>query len=241
MRQWLAMALISSLPVLAQEAQPAPVAGPESAAGAVTTPLDSAPTAPAVATPKPAPKPIPAPLPKLDKGLLDPAWFGGEVTLAKSGVEAIDFIWIKPNLKLAGHSVWMKPWEDPAMLDKGRDGKDNAKATVLTDTIPSTLRGALTGAFGTKAKFSRNEGDLELIGRIADCNAGSSAAKWLVGFGAGSETVTFDFKIVDPKTGEVLLAGHHRTISGTSMSTIDGKLVKWADQFGAYLAQAAGN
>ncbi|HJV90434.1 MAG TPA: DUF4410 domain-containing protein [Holophagaceae bacterium] len=241
MRPWLLVALASTLPIGAQEVQPA--AAPAPASSVAPTPAPAAAPAPAPApapVAAPTPKPAAAPLPKLDKGLLDPAWFG-EVPLAKTGLDAVDFVWVKPGLKLAGHTIWMKPWEDPAMLNKDRDGKDNAKATVLTDTIPSTLRGALTGAFGAKAKFSRSEGDLELIGRIADCNAGSAAAKWFVGFGAGSETVTFDFKIVDPKSGEVLFAAHHRTISGTNMSTIDGKLVKWADQFGTYLVNLAGN
>ena len=66
------------------------------------------------------------------------------------------------------------------MLKPGRDGKDNAKATALTDSFPGMLRGALSGAFNGKAKVSRTEGDLELLGRFVDVNAGSKAAKWLI-------------------------------------------------------------
>ncbi|MBP1772957.1 MAG: hypothetical protein H6P99_2120 [Holophagaceae bacterium] len=125
------------------------------------------------------------------------------------------------------------------MLRKGRDGKDNAKATELTDSFPGMLRGALTGAFNGKAKVSRTEGDLTLIGRFVDANAGSKAAKWLIGLGAGSETATWDLKVVDPKTGELLLAVHHRAISGTAMSTIQDKLVKWSDKFATFVASRA--
>lgn len=129
--------------------------------------------------------------------------------------------------------------QEPATLRKGRDGKDNAKATELTDSFPGMLRGALTGAFNGRAKVSRTEGDLVLTGRFVDANAGSKAAKWLIGLGAGSETATWDLKIQDAKTGELLLAVHHRSISGTAMTSIQDKLVKWADKFAAFVASRA--
>ncbi|HJW42942.1 MAG TPA: DUF4410 domain-containing protein [Geothrix sp.] len=193
----------------------------------------------------PAPVPAPAVTPKpaapkpalLDDGLLDPSWFGEGVSFTRG--DDVDFFWIKPGLDLTGRVLWMKPWDDPAMLRKGRDGKDNAKATELTDSFPGMLRGALTGAFNGKAKVSRTEGDLALTGRFVDANAGSKAAKWLVGLGAGSETATWDLKVMDPKTGELLLAVHHRAISGTAMSTIQDKLVKWSDKFATFVASRA--
>lgn len=191
-------------------------------------PPAAAPAAVAVAAPK-------APL--QDDGLLDPSWFGEAVAFTKG--DDVDYFWIKPGLDLTGRTLHMKPWEDPAMLRKGRDGKDNAKATELTDSFPGMLRGALTGAFNGRAKVSRTEGDLTLIGRFVDANAGSKAAKWLIGLGAGSETATWDLKVVDPKTGELLLAVHHRAISGTTMSTIQDKLVKWADKFATFTATRA--
>lgn len=172
-----------------------------------------------------------------DDGLLDPSWFGEAVAFTKG--DDVDYFWIKPGLDLTGRTLHMKPWEDPAMLRKGRDGKDNAKATELTDSFPGMLRGALTGAFNGRAKVSRTEGDLTLIGRFVDANAGSKAAKWLIGLGAGSETATWDLKVVDPKTGELLLAVHHRAVSGTAMSTIQDKLVKWADKFATFTATRA--
>lgn len=198
----------------------------------VPAPAPAASPAPAVAPKPAAPKPA-----LLDDGLLDPAWFGEGASFTKG--DDVDFFWIKPGLDLSGRVLWMKPWEDPAMLRKGRDGKDNAKATELTDTFPGMLRGALTGAFNGKAKVSRTEGDLALIGRFVDANAGSKAAKWLIGLGAGSETATWDLKVVDPKTGELLLAVHHRAISGTAMSNIQDKLVKWSDKFATFVASRA--
>jgi Domain of unknown function (DUF4410) len=207
-------------------------------------------TVPAPAsTPAPAPAPVPTPAPApatkpsvpkaplQDEGLLDPAWFGDGITFTKS--EDVDYYWVRPGLDLSGHTLFMKPWEDPAMLRQGRDGKDNAKATEITDSFPGMLRGALTGAFNGKAKVSRTEGDLVLIGRFVDVNAGSKAAKFWLGFGAGSETATWDLKILNPKTGDLLLAVHHRAISGSAMSNIQDKLVKWADKFATFVATQA--
>ena len=151
----------------------------------------------------------------------------------------MDFFWVKPGLNLAGRTIQMKAWEDPSMLRKGRDGKDNAKATELTDAFPAMLRGALAGAFNGKAKVSRTEGDLTLTGRFVDANAGNKVAKWLIGLGAGSETATWDLKVLDTKTGEVLLAVHHRAISLTAMSNIQDKMGKWADKFSTFVATQA--
>lgn len=229
------LSLSLALGLAAQEA-PKPEAPPAPAQPSSTTPaqpVNPAPSAPAP-TPAPAPKKL---LPLLDEGLLDPNWFGPEVNFAKN--DEVDFFWIKPGLDLTGSVIYMKPWEDPTILEKGRDGKDNAKAAILTDTLPGTIRGAIAGSLAGKAKVSRTEGNIEAIGRVVDCNAGSKAAKMLVGWGAGQENVTFDFKLFDAKTHELLAAFHHRTISGTGWSTIESKLVKWADKFGQFIAQKA--
>jgi hypothetical protein len=227
------LAFCAAMGLAAQETsrqEPTPVpAG--TMAPAPATPAAVATEAPAV---KPAPKPAGSKPAFLDDGLLDPSWFGDDLAFTKG--DEVDFFWIKPGLELSGRTIFMKPWEDPAMLRKGRDGKDNAKATELTDSFPGMLRGALTGAFNGKAKVSRTEGDIALVGRFVDANAGSKAAKWLIGLGAGSETATWDLKLVDAKTGELLMAVHHRAISGTAMSNIQDKLVKWADRFATFVA-----
>jgi hypothetical protein len=221
------------------EPAPSPAAPATAPAAAATpAPLAAPATAPApVPAAAPVSKPVMPRAPLQDEGLLDPAWFGDGITFTKS--EDVDFYWVKPGLDLSGRTLLMKPWEDPAMLRQGRDGKDNAKATELTDSFPGMLRGALTGAFNGKAKVSRTEGDLTLIGRFVDVNAGSKAAKFWLGFGAGSETATWDLKIVDPRTGDLLLAIHHRAISGSAMTNIQDKLVKWADKFAIFMAANA--
>ena len=228
----LSFIVVSSLGLIAQEA-PKP---------------DPAP-APIQLVPDATPAPVPAAIPVapaqpptsvkfvtlLDDGLLDPTWFNADIKFLSDG--DVDYFWIKPGLNLAGHTLYMKMWEDPAMLNTNREGKDNAKATALTDTLPATIRGALSSAFKGRVKVSRNDGDIEVQGRIVDCNAGSTAKKWIIGFGAGQERVTFDIKLVDSATKELLVAVHHRIISGTMLSTMESKNVKWADKFGQFMAE----
>ncbi|MBL0211108.1 MAG: DUF4410 domain-containing protein [Holophagaceae bacterium] len=225
MRLTVALVALVSFGLAAQESPKA-----ESAAPQVANPtVESAPVAPVIAAPKPTITET------LDKGLLQMAWFGEKVAFAKG--EDIDFYWIKPGTKLSGRTIAFKNWDDPVMLEKGRDGKDNSKAMALTDAMPSQIRGALSGAFEGKAKVSRTEGDLELIGRVVDCNAGSKAAKFMVGYGAGSATLTWDMKVVDAKTHELLMAVHHRVVSATFMSNLEDKVEKWSDKFARFLVQ----
>jgi hypothetical protein len=116
-----------------------------------------------------------------------------------------------------------------------RDAKDSAKAVELSEVMPGRLRGALMAALDGIAEVSKQEGDLAVTGRIVDCNAGSKAAKWLIGMGAGSASATWDLKLTDTATGEVVLALHHRAISGTTMSEIDDKVIKWLEELGLAL------
>lgn len=229
----IALLLLISLGLGAQEATtptpqvtPAPVGTPETTS--VPTPGQA---------PAPAPKRERKPQPLQDEGLLDPSWFGEDITFTKN--DQVDFFWMKPGLDLSGRVIHMKAWDDPVMLKPKRDGKDNSVATRLTDAFPGMLRGSITGAMNGKAKASRNDGDITLIGRFVDANAGSKTAKFMIGLGAGSETATWDLKLLDTKTNELLLAVHHRCVSATMMSNIDDKLVKWADKFSLFLAQKA--
>ena len=165
----------------------------------------------------------------LDDGLLVRDWFPGAGEFRET--DSFDYIWVKEGFTFAGHSVGVKPWEEPAWLDKERDAKDRAKGEELTVLMPARLKGALGAALEGKSAVSKDEGDLVLEGRFADVNAGSKAAKFWVGFGAGSATATWDMKFVDTATGEVVVAIHHRAVSGTSLSEIDDKIASWLDDF----------
>ena len=171
---------------------------------------------------------------KLDDGLLEPAWFGPAVEFRKTDV--VDYLWVKPGFTVKGKTVHVQTWTDPVLLDKKRDAKDSALASKLTEEMPGLIRGALSSSLAEVAKVSRETGDLALTGRIVDCNAGSKTAKWLVGMGAGSEAATWDMKIVDVATGEIVVAIHHRAISGSNMTVEEDKIVRWLGKFGPAMA-----
>ncbi len=170
----------------------------------------------------------------LDDGLLDPSWFGGPVAFRE--LDEVDYLWVKPGFNLAGRTFHIEAWDDPISASKNkRDPKDAAKAAELTEAFPARLAGGLAAALDGIAKVSRKEGDIAVVGRIVDCNAGSKAAKFLVGMGAGSASATWDLKFVDRASGELLLAVHHRAISGSYLTDVDDKIVKWIEEFGKLL------
>lgn len=168
---------------------------------------------------------------KLDEGKVDPAWFGNPDLTFKT-TDTVDYLWVKPGFSLVGKTIQVVPWQDPVFLGKKRDAKDAAKAVDLTDRMPGLLRGGLSVGLEGVAKVSRDAGDYRLEGRFVDVNAGSKGAKWMVGMGAGSAAATWDVKITDAATGELVVAIHHRSISGTVMSEIEDKIAKWIEKLG---------
>ncbi|MGH9381517.1 MAG: DUF4410 domain-containing protein [Thermoanaerobaculia bacterium] len=164
----------------------------------------------------------------LDEGLLDPAWFGDARDWRQGG--EFDYLWVNEGFSLDGKTVHVAAWEEPQFIGKPRDTKDRARAFELTGNMPQWLRGAFASGLSGRAEVSTEGGDVRLEGRFVDVNAGNNAAKWLVGFGAGSANATWDMRLVDAATGEVLAAIHHRSVSGTNMSDIDDKIIKWMDE-----------
>lgn len=231
------LALGLSLPLVAQQAAPAATPAQAAAPAPAATPAPASAAAPA-----PAPKAAPAPggttSPVLDDGLLQTSWFGPGLTFQKAEGDAVDFFWIKPGLDLTGKSLEFGAWEDPVQLKAGRDKKDKERAEKLTDSFPGLLMRGLEPAFGTKIKAVKRGGDYLLIGRIVDANAKSTAARFFAPAAIGAaETATWDFKILDGKTQELVAAFHHRVVSATVMSTIDSKIGKWMKEFGPFLVQ----
>lgn len=163
-----------------------------------------------------------------DKGRLDAAWFGDASEWRQAG--EIDYLWTRDGFSFDGRTVHIASWEEPTFLGKDRDTKDRARAFELTENMPQWLRGAFSSALSGKTEVSSEGGDLRLEGRFVDLNAGNNAAKWIVGYGAGSATATWDIRIVDVENGEVVAGIHQRSISGTYMSDIDDKILKWMDE-----------
>ena len=205
MSRWPVCLLVLSLSLLAQE--PTPVPKPVTMPDPTAIPVPVAePPLPAA----PAPKPTTA-QPLLDKGLLDPAWFGVDGAQFKptqlSLFYSMDFFWAKEGLNLKGRSLRVT-WEAPAWLRPETDALNLKAGGEHTTHFPGYLVDALSKTLGETVKVSATEGDLRLVGRVVECNAKGSYLSYAM------ESVTYDLKLVDDKTGEVLLACHNRLLGG---------------------------
>lgn len=165
----------------------------------------------------------------LDEGRLVPSWFGGE-GLAFRETEEIDYLWVKPGFSFEGQTLHFKEWPEPEMLGENageRDANDLRLARQMNADMARSFAEIFGKEMGGKVQTSLESGDITVDGRIVDCSTGNVAAKAFVGFGAGSGNTTIDLKFRDAKSGELLVALHHRVTSGTNWSTTDSKFFKW--------------
>jgi hypothetical protein len=231
--------ILCSIPMFAQEPTPPPPAQPAPVVVAPESPPPASPVPPIPTASAPTPTPTPAeqktPIFRvLDDGQLLESWFGVPVAFTKK--DNIDFIWIKPGLNLTGRQIWIRSWGKPLILRDGRDEKDLKQASELTYMFPLLLRNTLSPAFGSRVTLSNSRGDFTLIGRLVDSNAGSMNAKFFVWMGAGSSTATWDIKLIDTKSNELVMAVHHRAVSGSAFTEVQDKIEKWCRRFAQYLS-----
>ncbi len=169
-----------------------------------------------------------------DDGRLDASWFShGGPAITFRETDEIDYLWVKPGFALAGQKLRFAKWPDPEFIGEeaaDRDTKDKRLARQINVTMPDVFAESFHNAFGSRITTVDSGEDIRVEGRIVDCSTGSRAAKILVGFGAGAGSTTVDLKLVDAQTGDLLVAIHHRAVSGTDWSTTDSKFVKWADE-----------
>ena len=173
-----------------------------------------------------------------DEGKLDPSWFGDAVEFRKS--DEIDYLWVKPGFALDGAKIRFVEWEPAIFLGEKageRDAKDKRLANELTEDMHNDFAEAFRNALGGKVEVVSSKETIRAVGQIVDCTTGSAAAKFWVGMGAGSGATTFNLKLVDAKSGEMVAAIHHRVVSGSNLSTTDSKLVKWIDEFAEQIAK----
>lgn len=209
--------LLTALCLAAGAQQP-----PQPATGPTPPPPTLAPTAPSFSPP-------PASAALLDDGQLDPRWFEAEIAFSQDN--EVDYFWCKPGLDLTGHTLLLKDWEAPVMLHADRGPHDKARAVEITNLFPDMLWGGLSGVLYGKVAVSGTVGDLALVGRFVDVGAGSTKARLVQVFGSG-ESATWDLKIVDVQTGELLLAAHHRVCTKGVGNTLRDRLKAWSVTFG---------
>ena len=174
-----------------------------------------------------------------DEGRFDPSWFGAPTGEFREA-DDIDYLWVKPGFSLTGKKIRFAPWADAVFLGEEaekRDAKDKRLANDISGNMPEMFAEAFGNTPATGAVVVKSGGEIVVSGQVVDCSTGNAAAKFWVGMGAGSGGTTFNLKFVDAKSGEVVVAMHHRVVSGTSLSTTDSKLVKWVDEFAEELAK----
>lgn len=192
-----------------------------------------------------------------DQGLLQPAWFGNTELTFSTG-RHISYYWVKPGLQLAGKTLHIQPWEAPVMLRKDATDQDKAKATELNAKLPGDLqKGFQRNLERHGIQLATDSGDYLVSGRIVDFHGGSTLTKaqgialmtgaWVgpvisrgvkKGLGKpaddGMECVTFDLKLVDAKTHELVLAVHEKSYNPFNA---EKAFDAWAKHFGRFLAE----
>ncbi|HVS14561.1 MAG TPA: DUF4410 domain-containing protein [Thermoanaerobaculia bacterium] len=180
-----------------------------------------------------------APSGSLDEGLLDPSWFGAELAFVET--DEIDYFWVAEGFELRGRTIQWQDWPEPTEFlgedGAGRDENDFRLARQMANEMARSFADIFNRELGGAFPSSREEGEILAEGRIVDCSTGNRAAKALVGFGAGAGKTAIDVRFTDKATGELVMAIHHRVVSGTSWSTTDSKFFKWVKKMGKEMAE----
>ena len=173
--------------------------------------------------------------PYFDEGRLEFNYFSQEL-LPFRECDPIDFLWVKPGFELKGKSLQFQSLEvcDPFLGEDGdgRDMDDRGLAKGVARNFSLYFKSGFEKSYKGKIQFVESGGDILVQGRIVDASTGNEAAKYFVGFGVGAGNVVLDLKFIDAKSGELLMAVHHRVVSGTNFSSSNSKLQKWLKKWG---------
>lgn len=169
--------------------------------------------------------------PSLDDGRLDPSWFGAGVAFQPS--KALGFQWLKPNLDLRNRSLRLRAWEPVAWVQGPRAGKDQAFLSRVAPGLPGDLERGLKKGLKGALPVSTASGDLVLVARVADALGADDDY-----MAVRPMTLSFDLKLVDGDSGEVL-AAFHDTITGPNTDAISYHFGRWCEGMGRVLAPAA--
>jgi hypothetical protein len=169
----------------------------------------------------------------LDEGTLVIDWFDEDADLEFRETDNVDYLWVSDDFSvkaLEDRKLHFPDWPEPEFIGEDaeeRDNDDMSLARRMNRLMPQYFHDAFDIAWDGRVDTSFYEGDVQVTGRITDCSTGSVGAKMFIGFGAGAGFTTIDLKMVETQTGELLLALHHRVVSGTEMSTTESKFSKW--------------
>ena len=165
-----------------------------------------------------------------DGGLLDPQWFGSGLTWSTSW--RADFLWARPDTRLAPPLLYLEPWEEPRFLSP-RSPMDYAAGWEGAEFLQDLLRDRLHACPGLTLASTPEQTPYHARGRMVEATSIRQGASSSLGILAGLPTFTWDFKVVDTRTGEPLLASHHRSIAApasTWVAALEGALERLTGQ-----------
>lgn len=145
----------------------------------------------------------------LDGGLLEPEWFGPGPTWSRNW--RVDFFWVKPGVRWEQPTIYLCPWEEPRFLSE-REPLDYASGWEAAEFLQDLLQTRLKGMPGIQLATSPGQTPYHAMGRIVEATHIRQGAVATFGVMAGLPSFTWDFKVVDVRTGQALLASHHRSI-----------------------------
>jgi hypothetical protein len=139
-----------------------------------------------------------------------------------NGIDAVEFL---QEFKLEDYSrLVVAPFDtSTAVLPPKEENTYQPTVTVLNQTdgivlteLTQKLKGKLEVA-AQKSDASPPEKTLLLRGKVADIHPGSQAARYWVGFGAGSAWVKINGEVVDAKTQAVLFRFEQQRVGAVGM------------------------
>ena len=166
-----------------------------------------------------------------DDGRLDPAWFSTSVVFQPS--KAFGFQWLKPGLVLPGRTIHLPAWEPTAWLLGRRSGKDRDFLQRIEPALPGNQEKGLRRGLKGALPVSATTGNLRLVARVVDAEGVGDDYMAM-----GSYGLSFDMKLLDADTGE-LLGGFHGTLRGSSSEAITLHFEKWCENLGRLLSTFA--
>ena len=165
-----------------------------------------------------------------DEGRLESAWFGPSVVFQPS--KALGLLWLKPGLDLQGRTLRLRTWEPAVWLAGKPQTKDQVQAVRMEGSLlPDLAKGLRRGLKGA-LPVSLAEGDLMLLGRVVDVVGEPDD-----GVSFGGSGISFDLKLVDGDSGE-LLGAFHETLKSATVDGLAIQYSRWCEALGKQLAAA---
>ncbi|WIL21928.1 hypothetical protein [Geothrix sp.] len=161
----------------------------------------------------PATQPGPGTGDRLDHGLLDPAWFGQGPPWTHDW--RADFLWARTGVRWEAPMLYLVPWEEPRFLSTG-DVLDYARGGEVAEAIQGLIRTRLKAMGDLRLAATPQETPYHAVGRLVEARHIRQGSSATLGPMAGLPTQTWDFKVVDVRTGQTLLASHHRSVGGSA-------------------------